>query len=76
MKQLAEAVIELTGSRSQLTFLPLPQDDPKQRQPDIIQAKKVLDWSPSVSLQDGLERTIGYFEKLLSEIGQLRVATV
>lgn len=75
MKQLAEAVIELTGSRSQLTFLPLPQDDPKQRQPDIIQAKKVLDWSPSVSLQDGLERTIGYFEKLLSEIGQLHVAT-
>ena len=67
MLELAELAIKLTGSRSKLEFLPLPQDDPKQRQPDIALARKHLDWQPTVALQDGLKRTIAYFEKLLSE---------
>lgn len=67
MKQLAEAVIELTGSRSQLTFLPLPQDDPKQRRPDITQAQAILEWTPSVPLRDGLRKTIAYFDDLLAQ---------
>lgn len=66
MKELAELVIELTGSRSKLTYLPLPQDDPRQRQPDISRAKDVLKWQPKVPLADGLKATIAYFERLLT----------
>jgi UDP-glucuronate decarboxylase len=66
MKQLAELTIELTGSRSQLTYAPLPQDDPRQRRPDISQAQRELGWSPNIPLRDGLARTIAYFEGLLS----------
>jgi UDP-glucuronate decarboxylase len=66
IRQLAELVIRLTGSKSQLIFEPLPRDDPKQRQPDIGFAKETLDWSPSVQLADGLVHTIGYFDRLLS----------
>jgi UDP-glucuronate decarboxylase len=58
---LAEQVIKLTGSKSKITFRPLPSDDPKQRQPDITLAKSVLSWTPSVELVEGLEKTIGYF---------------
>ena len=67
IRQLAEQVIEMTRSKSRLNFLPLPQDDPKQRQPDITLAKERLAWQPSVPLRDGLKHTIGYFERLLSE---------
>lgn len=67
IKQLAELAIEMTGSKSKLTFLPLPQDDPKQRQPNIAQAREKLGWEPTVPLRDGLRHTIGYFDRLLSE---------
>lgn len=67
MKQLAELTLELTGSKSTLTFLPLPQDDPKQRQPNISQARDRLDWQPTIPLKEGLRHTIEYFDKLLSD---------
>jgi UDP-glucuronate decarboxylase len=67
MLQLAERVLALTGSSSKLVFRPLPQDDPKQRQPDITQAKAVLDWQPTIALDKGLEKTISYFDALLKE---------
>jgi UDP-glucuronate decarboxylase len=67
IKDLATQVIELTHSKSSLTFKPLPQDDPKQRRPDISLAKAQLDWSPTVALKDGLARTIAYFDALLRE---------
>jgi UDP-glucuronate decarboxylase len=66
IRELAEFVISLTGSRSQLVFRQLPQDDPRQRQPDITLAKEALNWTPSVSLQQGLQSTIAYFDRLLS----------
>jgi len=62
VKALAEAVIELTGSSSKLVNLPLPSDDPKQRQPDITLAKQHLDWEPKVELREGLLKTIEYFK--------------
>ncbi len=65
MLQLAETVIHLVGTKSKLVFVPLPQDDPRQRQPDISLAKKNLDWKPIVPLEDGLKETIGYFRKKL-----------
>ena len=65
MLELAEKVIAQTGSKSKLVFEPLPQDDPKQRQPDITKAKRELDWEPKVSLDEGLEKTIAYFKKAL-----------
>jgi UDP-glucuronate decarboxylase len=64
--ELAERVIALTGSRSPITRLPLPADDPIQRCPDIAQAQALLGWQPRTELQDGLARTIGYFDDLLS----------
>ena len=66
MLELAELVIELTGSKSKLVHLALPQDDPKQRRPDIAMAKRELGWEPKVQLREGLGETIGYFDKLLS----------
>jgi UDP-glucuronate decarboxylase len=65
MIELAETVIELTGSRSSIEFKPLPTDDPRQRQPDISQARDTLGWSPSVQLRDGLGNTIAYFDDML-----------
>lgn len=65
MLELATAVIEATESSSKIEFHPLPADDPRQRQPDITKAKTILQWEPRVSLNDGLERTIGYFRKEL-----------
>jgi len=61
MRELAEAVLRLTGSKSKLAFRPLPQDDPKQRQPNIAVARRVLGWEPKVVLEDGLKETIAYF---------------
>lgn len=62
--ELAERVIRLTGSKSKIVFNPLPQDDPKQRQPDISLAKKRLDWQPGIGLEEGLKKTIAYFRKI------------
>ena len=64
IRELAELVVELTGSTSELAFRPLPQDDPMQRRPDITLAKAKLDWEPSVQLREGLQRTIAYFREL------------
>lgn len=66
MLSLAEKVLELSGSRSMIEFRPLPQDDPRQRQPDIALARAALDWSPSVGLEEGLRRTIAYFRQSLA----------
>ena len=66
IRELAEKVIELTGSKSKLVFKPLPQDDPKQRKPDITLAKKLLNWEPKIPLAEGLKKTIEYFDKLLA----------
>jgi len=65
MLALAEEVLKQVGGKSKLTFHLLPQDDPKQRQPDISLAKDKLNWEPKVSLQDGLKETIHYFKKTL-----------
>jgi UDP-glucuronate decarboxylase len=59
-------VVALTGSRSQITYMPLPSDDPQQRQPDISKARAILDWEPQIALDAGLSKTIGYFDQLLS----------
>jgi UDP-glucuronate decarboxylase len=67
MRQLADLVLELTGSRSKIVYRPLPQDDPKQRKPDISEAERLLGWRPAVSLKEGLAKTIPHFEKLLSQ---------
>lgn len=64
MLELAQAVIEVTGSNSSIDYQPLPQDDPKQRQPDISLAKKELGWEPSIQLREGLDRTAAYFRGL------------
>jgi len=66
IKQLAELAIEMTGSKSTLTYLALPQDDPKQRQPDITLARERLNWQPTMALREGLAKTIAYFDRLLS----------
>ena len=65
MLELAERVLHQTGSKSKLCTKPLPQDDPKQRQPDIRVAQRTLDWQPKVSLEDGLAQTIAYFKGVL-----------
>ncbi len=69
VRELAERIIRLTGSRSRLVHRPLPQDDPLQRCPDIGLASTLLGWQPRVALDDGLARTIAYFDKLLTERG-------
>jgi UDP-glucuronate decarboxylase len=65
IRALAEKVVELTGSKSQIEYRPLPQDDPQQRQPDITKAKAVLDWEPTIQLESGLKKTVAYFDALL-----------
>jgi len=66
IKQLAELAIEMTGSSSELTYLPLPQDDPMQRQPDLTKARALLRWEPRIQLREGLERTAAYFRERLA----------
>jgi UDP-glucuronate decarboxylase len=66
VRGLAETIIRLTKSRSTIEFRPLPQDDPTQRCPDIGLARALLQWQPTITLEDGLERTIAYFDKLLA----------
>jgi len=75
VRELAERVIRLTGSRSNIVFKPLPQDDPTQRCPDITLARRVLGWEPSVELDDGLTRTIDYFERMLADRAQIENAS-
>jgi UDP-glucuronate decarboxylase len=65
IRQLAELVVTMTGTRSVIEFRPLPADDPKQRQPDISRAREALAWQPTIELKQGLEKTIEYFERLL-----------
>lgn len=67
IRELAELVLQKVGGQSKLVTLPLPQDDPKQRQPDISLAKRELDWHPTVSLSDGLDQTIDYFRRIVSK---------
>jgi len=67
IRELAEIVLEETGSSSELVTLPLPQDDPKVRRPDIALARELLDWVPGVELREGVRRTIPYFRKLVEE---------
>jgi nucleoside-diphosphate-sugar epimerase len=62
MLDFAQAIIRLTGSRSKIVHKPLPQDDPKMRQPDIMRARKWLHWEPKIGLSEGLKKTIGWFE--------------
>jgi UDP-glucuronate decarboxylase len=69
--ELAELVIDLTGSRSRIVHRPLPVDDPIQRCPDISQASALLDWKPRTALRQGLQRTIGYFDRLIGERGDV-----
>lgn len=68
IKELADLVIEMTGSRSKVVHRPLPVDDPQQRRPDISVANRHLDWAPNVALRDGLVHTIAYFDALLSKM--------
>ena len=75
IRQLAEMVIELTGSASQLVFRPLPADDPMQRQPNISLAASELGWSPRIALREGLQRTTAYFDQLLSQTGSVAAAS-
>ncbi len=69
VRELAERIIRLTGSDSAIVYRPLPQDDPTQRCPDITLARRLLGWQPAVALDDGLQRTIAYFARLLAERG-------
>ncbi|HXK31692.1 MAG TPA: SDR family NAD-dependent epimerase/dehydratase, partial [Candidatus Paceibacterota bacterium] len=64
MFELVKLVLEMTGSRSKIVYKDLPQDDPKQRQPDITKAWTVLGWQPATQLREGLEKTIHYFKTL------------
>lgn len=64
--ELAEKVIELSNSKSEIIFKTLPADDPKQRRPDITQARKILEWEPKIELEEGLKRTIAYFDEILT----------
>jgi UDP-glucuronate decarboxylase len=67
IRELAQTILDLTGSRSKIVPRPLPQDDPQQRQPDISEAQRLLNWQPTIPLRTGLEPTIAYFEKLLAD---------
>jgi UDP-glucuronate decarboxylase len=65
MLELAEKVIQMTGTTSKIVFQDLPQDDPKQRKPDIAKAKQLLNWEPTIRLEEGLQKTIDYFRSIV-----------
>jgi UDP-glucuronate decarboxylase len=67
IQELATLAIEMTGSRSKIVHRPRPEDDPRQRRPDISRAQETLGWKPKTKLKEGLSRTIAYFEQLLAE---------
>jgi UDP-glucuronate decarboxylase len=67
IKELAELIIEMTNSKSDLSFIDLPQDDPKQRKPEISLAQNEMGWAPKVTLEEGLVKTIDYFDRLLQK---------
>jgi UDP-glucuronate decarboxylase len=69
IRELAQQVVDLTGSKSRVVHKPLPQDDPKQRQPDISKAEQLLGWKPAIALKEGLKKTISYFDEILHEPG-------
>jgi nucleoside-diphosphate-sugar epimerase len=66
MSELAKEIIEKTNSKSQITYQPIPSDDPRRREPDISQAKNILGWEPKISRSMGLDKTIDYFRKELT----------
>jgi UDP-glucuronate decarboxylase len=66
MLELAQKVLEITESKAEIIFHPLPQDDPKQRKPNIEMAEQLLQWKPSISLGEGLESTVNYFKTTLN----------
>jgi len=76
IRELAEKILAITGSKSKIVAQPLPEDDPRQRQPDIALAEKLLYWRPTVELDEGLRYTIAYFETLLSEHGKSAAAAM
>ena len=67
MLQLANGIRRLTGSSSEIVFKPLPEDDPKQRRPDLTRARQILNWKPATSLEAGLVKTIAYFRDLIKK---------
>lgn len=69
VREIAEIILELSGSASELSFAPLPEDDPKQRRPDITRARESLGWEPQVLAREGIARTLGWFAKKLQEVG-------
>jgi UDP-glucuronate decarboxylase len=71
IRELAETVIDLTASASQIRHLPLPKDDPRRRRPDISVARRTLGWTPKIPLAEGLGRTIAYHEEALMTLGKL-----
>jgi UDP-glucuronate decarboxylase len=71
--ELAQTILELTGSRSKIVHRPLPEDDPKQRRPDISKAQRLFDWHPTVPLKQGLAATTAYFDTLLASEAAERV---
>ena len=74
IRELAELILELTGSRSKIVHRPLPQDDPQKRRPDISEAERLLGWRPAISLREGLIKTIPYFEQLVAQGDVVRAA--
>ena len=69
IKQFAEEIIRITGTKSKIEYKPLPVDDPKVRQPDITRAKKILGWEPKVEFEEGIRKTIDYFRERLERGG-------
>jgi UDP-glucuronate decarboxylase len=76
IKQLAEEVVRICGSKSGVEYLPLPEDDPKQRQPDISRAQKLLDWNPTIPLNEGLQKTVAYFKARVENNEEAAVNTL
>lgn len=72
IRQMAQIVLDVTGSSSTLVHLPLPPDDPKQRCPDITRAREILEWEPTVALRQGIEKTVAYFDRILADRGSAR----